>query len=404
MSVDLRTRQDGPRSSVDAAEFFGVELPSLLEAADDALVPAVRWLAPRPLTIEVDGSRFTLASDDGCVRVSPRALDGAAHVLISAEQLDGLVHDQETFMGMWSSGRLEQPVGSLGTALHWWLVLRAALDGTPIHTPGAIDFRDEDGGPLDLARSFTTDDDPAAMRHFLEQAGFLHIAGVYDSHEMAAVSDDMDRAAPTYSDGDGRSWWATTSDGERRVVRMQSFDRHSETTTAILDDDRYLRIGEITADGHVAGRLSESRIEALFKPIGVVAGISDVPWHKDCSLGRHSYECCRLTVGISVTGADETSGQLKVRAGSHRALVWPALEQPGCDLPVVDLPTQTGDVTVHLSCTLHMAQPPVANERRVMYTGFGLPELDAAAAAGARAHLREVREAAPLTVSQTPAV
>jgi hypothetical protein len=33
-----------------------------------------------------------------------------------------------------------------------------------------------------------------------------------------------------------------------------------------------------------------------------------------------------------------------------------------------------------------------------------LPELDAAAAAGARAHLREVREAAPLTVSQTPAV
>src|SRR5262249_27432516 len=81
--------------------------------------------------------------------------------------------------------------------------------------------------------------------------------------------------------------------------------------------------------------------------------------HKDCSLGRHSYECCSLTVGISVTGADEVSGQLRVRAGSHRALMWSALDQPGCDLPVVDLPTRTGDVTVHLSCTLHMAQPPV---------------------------------------------
>ena len=46
----------------------------------------------------------------------------------------------------------------------------------------------------------------------------------------------------------------------------------------------------------------------LFKPLGVTQGISDVPWHKDCSLGGHSYRCCSLTVGISVTGADATSG------------------------------------------------------------------------------------------------
>jgi hypothetical protein len=47
--------------------------------------------------------------------------------------------------------------------------------------------------------------------------------------------------------------------------------------------------------------------------------------------------------------------------------MWPALDQPGCDLPVVDLPTRTGDVTMHLSCTLHMAQPPVERERRVIW-------------------------------------
>ena len=46
-------------------------------------------------------------------------------------------------------------------------------------------------------------------------------------------------------------------------------------------------------------------IEALVKPIGVVRGISDLPWHKDCSIGRHSYRCCGITVGVSVTGADE---------------------------------------------------------------------------------------------------
>jgi hypothetical protein len=404
MSVDLRTRRDGPRSAVAPDDFFSDQLPGALADSRERLAPGVRWLTPRPLTIEVDGVPFTLIARDDVVEVVRGPVDRAAVVRIDAEQLDGLVSDQETFMGMFSSGRLDQPVGQLGTALDWWMVLRAALDGTTIHTPGDVTFRDADGRDLDLSRSFTLDDDPAEMRRFLEEAGFLHLVGVYDEGEMAAVSADMDRATPSYLEGDGASWWATTADGERRLVRMRSFDRHSATTAAILEDERYLRIGDITGDGHVPGRLSESRIEALFKPIGVVAGISDVPWHKDCSLGRHSYECCRLTVGISVTGADATSGQLRVRAGSHRALVWPALEQPRCDLPAVDLPTRTGDVTVHLSCTLHMAQPPVERERRVMYTGFNLPELDPDAAEAARQHLREVREAAPVTVSQEPAV
>jgi ectoine hydroxylase-related dioxygenase (phytanoyl-CoA dioxygenase family) len=149
----------------------------------------------------------------------------------------------------------------------------------------------------------------------------------------------------------------------------------------------------------VAGESADD-VEALFKPIGVIGGISDVPWHKDCSLGRHSYECCSLTVGVSVTGADAESGQLRVVAGSHRATVWPAFVRNGTGLPEIDLPTRTGDVTVHLSCTSHMAQPPVTNERRVLYTGFSLPPADPDAARSARERLRRDREAAPVTVSQ----
>ena len=135
------------------------------------------------------------------------------------------------------------------------------------------------------------------------------------------------------------------------------------------------------------------------KPIGVVEGISDVPWHKDCSLGSHSYRCCSLTVGISVTGADARSGQLRVVAGSHRALIQPAFVRRGLDLPQLDLPTGTGDVTVHLSCTLHMSQPPVDRERRVLYTDFRLPSIDGQPDPG-EAKLRRIREAAPTTVSQ----
>ena len=148
--------------------------------------------------------------------------------------------------------------------------------------------------------------------------------------------------------------------------------------------------------------MEANALEALVKPIGIVEGISDVPWHKDCSLGRHSYECCSLTVGISVSGADESSGQLRAVAGSNRVLVWPAFVRRDNELPLVDLPTETGDVTVHLSCTLHMAQPPVTRERRVMYTGFRLPPLAPQAAAEARQRLRTVRETAAVTVSQPP--
>ena len=63
---------------------------------------------------------------------------------------------------------------------------------------------------------------------------------------------------------------------------------------------------------------------------------------------------------------------------------------------------ETGDVTLHLSCTMHMAQPPTERERRVMYTGFALPPRDPAAAAAAnRRLLLASRERAPLTTSQS---
>jgi hypothetical protein len=403
VSVDQRTRLDGPRPPLSPAAFFGDELPAALAAHADLVVPGTRWLAPRPLVIEVDDASWCLAWSGTRIEVRGGRPDGAAHVRLSAPQLDDLVCDQRTFVGFHAVGQLDQAGGTLEDLNDWWLVLRAALDRRPIYTPGTITFQARNGAPLDLHHTFAAHDDPAELRHFLEQAGYLRIAGLFSPGEMARVSSDMDRAAPAYTPGDGRSWWARTAGGERRLVRMQAFDRHSDATASLLDDARFRALGEIPGDGHVFGsRNADNRIEALFKPIGVVEGISDVPWHKDCGLGRHSYECCGVTVGISVTGADRTSGQLRVIAGSHRALVWPARQRPGSDLPEIDLPTETGDVTLHLSCTTHMAQPPTDRERRVMYTGFALPPRDAAAAAAARAGLRAVREAAPVTVSQPP--
>jgi hypothetical protein len=399
---DQRLRVDEARSPLDPDEFFSTTLPALLDEHANCVVPALSFVAPRPIVFDVDRAAWTLTADERVAIERGARADTTAYVRLTREQFDDLVDDQQTFMSMWAANQLQQDKGNVGHCLDWWLVLRAAIDGTPIHVPGAVTFTDRDGAPLDLNRSFRPGDDVEEMRHFLREAGFLHVRGVFATDEMVAVSADMDTAVPHYTEGDGRSWWARTSSGDTRLVRMQGFDRESETVHGLLDDPRFLSLAEIPHAGHEFGRKrAANRIEALFKPIGVTEGISDIPWHKDCGIGRHSYECCGMTVGISVTGADDVSGQLRVLAGSHRALVWSGIRQPELDLPDIPLPTETGDITIHLSCTMHMAQPPVERERRVMYSGFSLPPLGDAspdARAAGRARLGAVRESAPLTV------
>ena len=396
MSVDLRTRVDSDQAPVEVGVFFRETLPSSLDAHHDLIAPGGRQLPLPDFCIEVDSEPWTLSWRGDRVAVAAGS-QGQARARLSGEQFTDLVNDQTTPIAFMSNACLDMPEGGLPDFLNWWLVLRSALDGRRIHVAGDVEFT------MDTRQSFGPEDSDEDMRRFLEEAGYLHIRGLFSAEEMAAVEADFPVAAPHYEKGDVRAWFATTHDGEEHLVRMEGFDRYSKTSLTLIDENRFQRIGHIPACGHTTIRKPGQRISALSKPIGVVKGISDVPWHKDCSLGRHSYECCNLTVGISVTGADAESGQLRVVPGSHRALVWPApCVQPGLDLEPVDLPTQTGDVTVHLSCTQHMSQPPVKRTRKVLYTGFGQVAADAELADANRARLGAVRSKTHTTISQQP--
>lgn len=406
MSVDFRTRADGPLPVFEPEAFFRETLPEAIVAQREVIEPGLPRLHLRPLTIEVGTENvWTLLAKSGGVEVRRGDAGSAARVRLSAEDLCDLANDLRTPIAIYSSGELDMPDGEFGDFLDWWLVLRSALDAQPLYVPGAVAFRDREGRPLDLRRSFAPDDSREEMAHFLAEAGFLHVRGLFSEAEMAAISKDMDRAAPEYRPDDGRSWWARVRSGERRLVRMQAFDERSAATAELIASEKFRSFGTLTGDGHIYEQMKDNRIEALVKPIGVVEGISDIPWHKDCALGRHSYECCMITMGISVTGAGADSGQLRVFAGSHRALVRPGvLGDPGrIDLPDMALPTEAGDVTLHCSCTLHMAQPPVSRERRVLYTTWSLPPADVDACWEARAKVRRARERAPGTVSQPAA-
>jgi hypothetical protein len=371
VSVDFRTRYQNDEVALDVEPYVDEQIPALLDAHGVAAGRLAARLALTPLTLAVEGTPLTFAVDGDRLAVRRDANDA---LVVALDQLafSDLVQDVVSTFGVQMTGRARVTTGAVDDFVAWEPVLRALLDGRPAYEPGSIDFRDRDGKPLDLHRSFTVDDDPAEIGHFLAEAGFLHLEGVFTEPEMAAVSADLDGAIASAQQDDGASWWAKTSAGEWYAARILGFNQKSPALRDCLRSDRFRRIMTFTDDTWVQSNPdSGDSAEGLLKKVGVVEGISDVSWHKDCSMGGHSRGCCGLTTGISVTGARKENGELGVVAGSHRANIAP-LGIEGLDLPRIPLPTRTGDVTVHCSCTLHMSRPPVSAERRVAYTGFGL--------------------------------
>ncbi len=370
-TVDLRTRLDGDVDLWDPTEFLEERIPSLLEARGHQAGVAASRLELVPLTLDVDGYQMTLAPKDGSLEARPGG-DGALVVALDRQAFSELVQDASSTFGLQLTGRSGVRRGTVEAFIAWEPLLRFLLDGRQVYEPGLVDFRDRAGAPLDLGRAFALDDPPEEIGHFLAEAGFLHIQSVFTEAEMSAVSAELTAAMASAQRGDGASWWAQTEGGEWYPSRILGFNQKSETLRALLHSERFTAIGTFTADRYTQRDpdVGDSA-EGLMKKVGVVEGISDVSWHKDCAMGGHSRRCCGLTVGISVTGAGPENGELGVVAGSHRANVVP-VGVDTVDLPRVPLPTRAGDVTVHCSCTLHMSRPPVSAERRVVYTGFGL--------------------------------
>ena len=373
MSLDVRTRLAKDIRSLERDEALDAVLPDAVAVHGDLAARGVEYLELPALGIDVDGRAVTLAPATGTLALRAGLDDAGVVETLDAGALSDLLQDTASAMGLAMTSRVKTTEWTLNDWIGWEPVLRALLDGRKVHEAGDVAFVDADGRELDLDRTFTVDDDRDEMRHFIEQAGFLHLRGVFDESEMAALGDDIDEWIARATPDDGESWWATDENGVDQAVRVLFFYEKSETLRRLVHGDRYRWLGDLTGDGHV----HKGGGEGLVKPLGIVRGLSDLPWHKDCGQGHHSYMCNGLTCGISVTGADRTSGALGVIPGSHRANTMAAGRDPRLDLRPRMLETSTGDVTVHCSDTLHRAHPPVDRPRKVVYSGFGLPPLPA---------------------------
>ncbi len=379
-SMDRRTRSACDCSNISLAAFLEGEWTEALARNGARAALDAKRLGLTPLTIEVSGEYWTL-SVDGDTLGPYAAAPVEARVSIDQSAFDDLVTNHKTAMGLLVHQRVEGDGPSRALFNRWDPVLRSVLDSWHVYAPGEISVTAQDGSPLDLDQSFTLADDPEFLAHFFSEAGFLLLKGVLSDTELAQLDNEFDAAVSAAEYGDGESWWAQTGGGEDYACRVLNFARKSPALQQLMQDERMLSIGRILGDGHVPGdsfgeHFGDLSAEALVKKVDSVQGLSCLPWHKDCERGGHTVYCSGITIGICLTPADEAHGGLDIYAGSHRANVASAQSQAGLDLPQVSLVAERGDITVHLSCLQHRSTHPTTAERRVIYTGFTLPEME----------------------------
>jgi len=400
MTVDVRTRRAMDVRAISRDEVLDALLPDAASVHGELAARGVLYQGLLPLGLEVDGRSITLEAAAGRLALRPGTESAGVVATLDADALSDMVQDRQSTMGLAMTSRVKITRGNISDWVEWEPVLRALLDGRKVYESGDVGFVDLDGHALDFEQTFGIDDDPRIMAHFLHQAGFLHLRAVFTPSEMAALGADVDEWIARAEPDDGASWWATDEEGVEQAVRVLFFYDKSAVLRSLLHDPRFRWIGDLTGDGH---RFSGGA-EGLVKPLGITRGLSDLPWHKDCGQGGHSYICNSLTCGISVTGAGRTSGALGVVPGSHRANTMAAGRDRRLDLQPLVLETTTGDVTVHCSDALHRAYPPLERPRKVVYTDFRLPTLagdvertegaDARAARGALSDAQSRIEAA----------
>ena len=178
ITVDTRQRFVNDAVSLDPATFVDEHVPALPEARSvDAGRGAAR-LGLAPLTLNVDGEPLTFCVE-GERLVVKRSADDALVVGLDRAAFSDLVQDVASTFGLQMAGRAKVEGGSLDGFLEWEPVLRCFLDGRPVYEPGSIEFARPGRRALDLHRSFALDDDPSEVGHFLAEAGYLHLEGVF---------------------------------------------------------------------------------------------------------------------------------------------------------------------------------------------------------------------------------
>jgi hypothetical protein len=141
---------------------------------------------------------------------------------------------------------------------------------------------------------------------------------------------------------------------------------------ALSDDPRLHRLMALAGERLRPACDRSDGHSVVIKNAGVVEGLSDLPWHRDCGLGGHPVTCPALNIGVQLDAATAETGRLHFVPGSWRVSCHRG--DLACARTVA-VDTEPGDVTVHLGDVMHAAPPPTGSGpgRRALYVSC-MPE------------------------------
>jgi hypothetical protein len=368
--------------ALDFDRFHTHDLPAQAAGPNGRLAaPYAAGLPPLAFQLP-DGRAYTIAGTDDGVTVTAGTAHAGTVVDLSAADWHAFAVERFTRYGLLYNGRIEFSRGEFDDLCRWEPALRALFHGRPVFDPDTVVLTDRSGHPLDLTRAFGLDDDPADAAHFLQTAGYLHVRGVFDAHEVAALDAEIDRLAAAARPDDVHSWWTKTAAGEPTVCQLKYGARDSARITALHDDPRVQAMLAFAERDDMAPNLDRNEgTKIIFKHAGASEGLTDLPLHTDCGMGFHPVACPMVLIGVQLDQGTPATGQLHMVAGSHLATTPDPVVADTSRWPIVALATEPGDCTVHFSHTLHAAPPPATDPggpvraRRTIYPCFAPPAL-----------------------------
>ena len=386
------------RPLLDPERYHRDVLPDLAAGPNGRLAAAALGDA-QPLATRVDGAAWTYRRDGDRVRVTPGVAHDAAVVLeLSLSAWSDLVQLVRTVPALMISGEIG--VTDSGATLdRWERALRALWQGMPVVDPAAERLLDRSGAPLDIGRSFTLDDSDDELAWFLQTVGVMRVRAVFTSEEIAELNAEVDRLAPLARPGDDRSWWAETRDGSSVVCRLVYASESSEPIAALADDARLQRLADLVRPDLKPSTDRMEGIGVLLKPAGKLRGLANIPWHTDCGLGGHLVLCPSVAIGVQLTGATPETGCFEAIAGTHGASCRVPTAEDLTTWPHLLVPTEPGDVTVHIADLMHASPRPTgAGGRRTIYVTYHPPTLFEHVGAG-EAYNDAIRRRSPAEVA-----
>ena len=285
--------------------------------------------------------------------------DDAADTLIrlDEDQWQGIAADLETAPALIYSGRVGAGCrGDLGNFMQWEPMLRSLYCGIPLFPmDGTPSLRNAQGHGLDPLSHFSLSDDPAVLRDYLSVMGYVLIRGVFSADEVARLSEAGDQLRAAATADDQTSWWGKDHRGKDVVTRVLNGGDHPDLH-ALAGDPRILQLQALMPEGLKGENPSDTdAITVLFKTPGMVEGLSDLPWHRDCGMGGHAVMCPVINLSIYLADATPDSGELRFLPGSHRF----ACPTPGADAGI-SVSALAGDVSLHFGDVMHGAPPPLS--------------------------------------------